>query len=307
MVNGHSRKIGDVCTASKGGVTRNNTPSTQGKGKRPSTFYNIGNSCYYNALLQCMYYTGTLSDIETGRGPLSAALRSIEQLLSHEDTVTVSPRCVKKAMGSINQRFGTNYQEDASELFLTIIDTLSGELGSQCPISTSTRGYLTSFTQCQICLEAITMERQPFHLMQLSIQNNTSCLGDCWKSNFQDTNLTDARCQFCGVVGQRVQKQTIELPQTLVIHFKRFSFDTRATKLKTTVKAPLQDWKPVENGPPFRLVATIDHHGESIDRGHYTANCLLNRWWHFDDTNAQPVTSTSVSSKDNYLLFYVAQ
>ena len=144
--------------------------------------------------------------------------------------------------------------------------------------------------------------------MRLPIPENAHILQDCWNENFQVTTLTDALCHFCGSMGQRVQKQTVEPPCTLVVHLKRFSYEGNiASKTKTHIQVPMHGWRPVQNGPRYKLVATVDHHGESIESGHYSAKCLHDQWWQLNDTSAQLTSPASVSSKDNYLLFYKAQ
>ena len=60
----------------------------------------------------------------------------------------------------------------------------------------------------------------------------------------------------------------------------------------------------MDGGPTYQLVATIDHRGDTLENGHYVANCLREKWYLLDDTRAQPKFHALVNSRDNYILFY---
>uniref|UniRef100_A0A914WJU2 ubiquitinyl hydrolase 1 n=1 Tax=Plectus sambesii TaxID=2011161 RepID=A0A914WJU2_9BILA len=62
-----------------------------------------------------------------------------------------------------------------------------------------------------------------------------------------------------------------------------------------------------QNQNLYDLFAVVNHKGESINSGHYTAFCrnpVDSQWRHFDDTFVEKVEPKKVISNNAYLLFY---
>ena len=274
----------------------------------PSTLYNVGNSCYYNALLQCLYHAGLLPTISDGReSKVTTALASLKVKLDQKTVGVHSPQPVKAAVGSIVPRFSTNSQEDAAELLMSITDILENELGSHSPLGKQVQGFIDTETNCQVCLERRILEREPFTQLQLSIPEEVDecTLKECWDLNFGDTLLTDAACTFCGKVGSRIRHHTVILSEYLIITLKRFESDEHGIhKNNAYVQVPFVNWTPMGGSPTYKLIATVDHRGVSPTSGHYVANCLRDTWYLLDDSRAQPKLPAFVTCRDNYILFY---
>ena len=111
------------------------------------------------------------------------------------------------------------------------------------------------------------------------------------------------------------------LPETLIIHLKRFSYTTFSReKLDTLVEFPIRDLdfsefviKPQDNLAPelykYDLIAVSNHYGGLRD-GHYTTfacNKDSGQWHYFDDNSVLPVTENQIESKAAYVLFYQRQ
>ena len=111
------------------------------------------------------------------------------------------------------------------------------------------------------------------------------------------------------------------LPETLIIHLKRFSYTTFShEKLDILVEFPVRDLdfsefvtKPQESSAPelckYDLIAVSNHHGGLRD-GHCTTfacNKDSGQWHHFDDNSVLPVTENQIESKAAYILFYQRQ
>ena len=273
----------------------------------PSTLFNIGNSCYYNALIQCLFHTNLLPSGNYAKDTLAESLSSLNRKLEGKETITTSPIDVKKVVGRFKPEFGSSRQQDEAELFLLLSEMLPKELGQTSKFTAAVQGFLTSVIKCGVCLE-ITTEKQPFTQLQLAIpEHRRACtLQECWDSEFGESVLGDAICGFCGQIGSRVRNYHYELPQVLVVTLKRFCHDDHgSTKNNAYVEAPVHSWSPAEGGPTYSLAATVNHRGASIDSGHYVANCLRDKWYLVDDTRSQPILHSSVISQDNYILFYV--
>eukprot|EP00069_Balaena_mysticetus_P006127 bmy_18397T0 len=111
------------------------------------------------------------------------------------------------------------------------------------------------------------------------------------------------------------------LPETLIIHLKRFSYTKFSReKLDTLVEFPIRDLdfskfviKPQNKSAPelykYDLIAVSNHYGGLRD-GHYTTfacNKDSGQWHYFDDNSVSPVTENQIESKAAYVLFYQRQ
>lgn len=111
------------------------------------------------------------------------------------------------------------------------------------------------------------------------------------------------------------------LPETLIIHLKRFSYTKFSReKLDTLVEFPIRDLdfsefviKPQTDSArelyKYDLIAVSNHYGGLRD-GHYTTfacNKDSGQWHYFDDSSVSPVTENQIESKAAYVLFYQRQ
>ncbi|XP_061265891.1 ubiquitin carboxyl-terminal hydrolase 11 isoform X6 [Bos javanicus] len=111
------------------------------------------------------------------------------------------------------------------------------------------------------------------------------------------------------------------LPETLIIHLKRFSYTKFSReKLDTLVEFPIRDLdfsefviKPQNDSArelyKYDLIAVSNHYGGLRD-GHYTTfacNKDSGQWHYFDDSSVSPVTENQIESKAAYVLFYQRQ
>lgn len=110
------------------------------------------------------------------------------------------------------------------------------------------------------------------------------------------------------------------LPEILVIHLKRFSYERGAymvhrEKVTALVHFPLRglDMAPYTLGPEkdsgntiYDLFAVSNHFG-GLGGGHYTAfakNCRNEKWYNFDDARVEEINEREVVSANAYVLFY---
>ncbi|XP_078448386.1 ubiquitin carboxyl-terminal hydrolase 9-like [Wolffia australiana] len=124
-------------------------------------------------------------------------------------------------------------------------------------------------------------------------------------------------CPGCKKHRQATKKLDLwRLPEILVIHLKRFSYNRfMKNKLDTFVNFPVTDldlglYVMNKSTSPkslaYELYAVINHYG-GLGGGHYTAYAKLtkeNRWYHFDDSHVSPVNGDSVRTSAAYVLFY---
>lgn len=111
-----------------------------------------------------------------------------------------------------------------------------------------------------------------------------------------------------------------KLPEVLVLHLKRFAFDPM-TGAMAKIDAPVS-YPPKMELPEFllslglrgstarrkyTLVALVEHHGETLSNGHYTADTRNGdgSWAHCNDTSITAVSGQEVGTRKAYLLFYL--
>lgn len=121
-------------------------------------------------------------------------------------------------------------------------------------------------------------------------------------------------CPNCKTHQQANKKLDLwRLPEILIIHLKRFSFNQFfKNKLETYVDFPIDDFDLstciVHNSQQshhYMLYAVSNHYG-GLGGGHYTAFVQHGRdqWYEFDDNHVSPVGEHQIDSSAAYVLFY---
>jgi ubiquitin carboxyl-terminal hydrolase 4/11/15 len=122
-------------------------------------------------------------------------------------------------------------------------------------------------------------------------------------------------CPRCKKHQQATKKFDLwSLPNTLVIHLKRFSYNRYwRDKLDTFVEYPTRGLNMKKflinphHGPAlYDLIAVSNHYG-GMGGGHYTAYAKSkddNQWYHFDDSSVSPAAEDAVVTKYGYVLVY---
>lgn len=114
------------------------------------------------------------------------------------------------------------------------------------------------------------------------------------------------------------------LPEVLVLHMMRFQFSGSSEKLNKVVRYGTRlrvkaGWMMAgssnrDRRAEYELVATISHHGQSIARGHFTANVRHrsddppaagdSEWVNLNDELVRPIREDRVLHDVPYMLFY---
>jgi ubiquitin C-terminal hydrolase len=105
-----------------------------------------------------------------------------------------------------------------------------------------------------------------------------------------------------------------QLPEILVVHLKRFSFEGyRGKKISQHIRFPVEqlDLDPycasdTHDGAVYRLFGVTMHWG-SFEGGHYTAVCRHPagaRWLAFNDSVVRIASESDLCGRGAYILFY---
>ncbi|XP_017159347.1 putative ubiquitin carboxyl-terminal hydrolase 50 isoform X1 [Poecilia reticulata] len=284
---------------------------------------NIGNSCYFNAVMQClcstMPFVEDLLSQETRRELAKCECRIAQvfvQLLERMwqgSSPSCSPVQVMAALPSIFPQFGSYTQQDAQELLLHLLDALHEDLkkmdlSRKQPGNNQNRSSKTESTIISDLFEG-----------QLNYLTSFLHCGheDCLSLFFEETVLTGAEQSDCSDCGRKreatVQTYLNKPPEILVLHLKRFGCKGRKqVKLSANVSFSMElDITPflsssVRRRSSYHLYAVVIHRG-NLDMGHYTALCynsVLETWHWFDDSLVREVHGSVVQSPDAYVLFY---
>uniref|UniRef100_A0A8C2WUY4 ubiquitinyl hydrolase 1 n=1 Tax=Cyclopterus lumpus TaxID=8103 RepID=A0A8C2WUY4_CYCLU len=298
---------------------------------------NSGNSCYLNAVLQCLCSTLPLVEHLLSRDTREESKCRVAETfarLLEEMWLGSSSSCApveaRSVMCSILPQFNNYSQQDAQELLLFLLNALHDDLKkvaaartrhvtgnrnraaaameSTTIVSRLFEGQLGYVTLCMHC-DHQTHRTQTFTVLSLPIPTDIiKCsIQDCLSLFFEQTLLTGVEQMLCSVCGLRRETAVLTCldkpPEILMLHLKRW-VDT---------KHPLLDLSPflssaVQNASysSYRLYAVVNHTGH-LNVGHYTALChsALTRSWHcFDDSAVREVEDRLVQSAHAYVLLY---
>ncbi|PWA19034.1 hypothetical protein CCH79_00004920, partial [Gambusia affinis] len=252
---------------------------------------NVGNSCYFNAVMQClcstMPFVEDLLSQDTRRKLAKCDSRIAEvfiQLLEEMwqgSRTSCSPVQVMSALPSVFPQYHSYTQQDAQELLLHLLDGLHEDLskmhlsrkqpGKNQSRSSKTEStivsdlfegqlsYLTSFLHCGH--EA--RNHQTFTILSLPIPNDKKkcSIQDCLSLFFEESVLTGAEQSDCSDCDRRreatVQTFLNKPPEILILHLKRFtSCYNIIPSSKTYLESFSLPWQPLscaerQVGPNF--------------------------------------------------------
>jgi len=253
----------------------------------PVGFYNVGNSCYINAVLQALFNIPDLRDqingldlddepsymtalkqlFQTAGPPAEESLQNFRTLVfEDEDTPLV----------------GKAAQQDAQEFLNFILDRLNWR-----PLTLSNRyEYEEEIYNSQT--------EESTHHFSVPIDGEDSFQGTLdsffaladMKADKKPFKLADS--VFATAWQQAICIQA-PLPNYLIVHLKRFR--NNGTKITTPLEFPQDEQVTIQdeegNHVTYEIVAFINHHGQTSRSGHYTADVRNfqgeQQWIHCDD------------------------
>ncbi|KAK2919998.1 ubiquitin carboxyl-terminal hydrolase 2-like isoform X1 [Channa argus] len=235
---------------------------------------NSGNSCYLNAVIQCLCSTVPLVEHLLNKDTRQQLARSkcrvaeVFVRLLQEMWLGRSSSCApveaRSVLCSILPQFNNYSQQDAQELLLSLLNALHDDLkkvakhsmhfstqqdqnrncataaGESTVVSHLFEGQLSYMTLCMHC-DHQGNSTQTFTVLSLPIPTRTKCsIQDCLSLFFEHTILTGGEQMLCSVCGLRRETTVLtcleKAPEILLLHLKRFGCKGKnQVKLRTNV------------------------------------------------------------------------
>ncbi|XP_047334070.1 ubiquitin carboxyl-terminal hydrolase 15-like [Impatiens glandulifera] len=304
----------------------------------PRGLINCGNSCYANAVLQCLTSTKPLTVYLLQRQHSRfCCVRKWCLMCELEEHVTksresrgpLSPSRILSKMQSSNCHIGNGSQEDAHEFLRLLVTSmqsiclegLGGEDAVEPRLQETTfiqyafGGRLKSKVKCLRCFHESERYENIMDLT-LEIYGWVESLEDAL-TQFTTPEELDGdnmyRCGKCSAyVRARKQLKIHEAPNILTIVLKRFQEGSYGKISKCITFPDMLDMIPYMTGedtPPLYMLYGVIVHVDTLNAsfsGHYVSYVkdLLGNWYRVDDTEVQSVQSSQVMSEGAYILFY---
>ncbi|KAI4314410.1 hypothetical protein L6164_027322 [Bauhinia variegata] len=302
----------------------------------PFGLTNCGNSCYANAVLQCLAYTRPLTSyLLQGLHSKQCQKKGwcficeFECLIQKgkEGNSPLSPIGILSKIHKIGSHLGHGREEDAHEFLRCVVDTMQSiclkGAGVLSPLTEETTligytfgGYLRSKIKCLRCLgKSERYER----MMDLSVEidGDIGTLEEALRQ-FTATEILEKdnmyNCNRCKSYEKAKKKLTVlEAPNILTIVLKRFQ-SGNFEKLNKSVQFPeVLNMAPFMSGtkdksPLYSLYAVVVHLDvmNAAFSGHYV--CYVKNfggdWFRIDDGRVEPVELSRVLSERAYMLLY---
>ncbi|MBA0643518.1 hypothetical protein Goklo_027804 [Gossypium klotzschianum] len=288
----------------------------------PFGLNNCGNSCYANAVLQCLAFTRPLTSYLV-KGLHSKACK----FLAKEGESPLSPIRILSKIQKIGSNLGPGKEEDAHEFLRYAVDAMQSvclkEARAAGPLAEETSligltfgGYLHSKIKCMKCLGKSERYERMMDLT-VEIDGDIGSLEEAL-AQFTAREILDGEnkyhCIRCkSYVKARKKLTVLESPNILTIVLKRFQSGNFG-KLNKSVQFPeVLDLAPYMSGSSskaviYNLYAVVVHLDvmDTAFSGHYVCyvKSFRGEWFRIDDSTVIPVSLERVLLERAYMLLY---
>ena len=288
-------------------------PASTSQFRKPSTgLENMGNTCYANAILTCLFSFPELWDFPSS-SPLLQSLKVILVAMNSTPT-SFAPKSFlvslrKHITGLQSHAFRYNQQHDTSEVLVYILQEVH-QFAPQNPQLVSS--VLVPWYYCQSCntREQGQDKKRPESVLNLQVSESVSASVQQLLAGSELKRY----CQKCQSDQICTEERIFDLlPNVLILRLLRDQFDVNSgvgVKLDTDVhcdKVLTIGSSSVQSPVPsvYHLASVIHHTGDSLDKGHYFTtliNTKTMKMWGYNDVAVDRVTK--IDGKTAYLLFY---
>ncbi|XP_068068824.1 ubiquitin carboxyl-terminal hydrolase 17-like protein 6 [Anomalospiza imberbis] len=296
--------------------------------------FNVGNTCFLNAVLQCLTYTPPLANYLLSREHSRACHQQgfcmmcimeahINEVL-HSPVSAILPLTVLKVFRCIGEHFQPGREEDAHDFLCCTVNAMqraclsaSNDLDLSSQSTTVVYqifgGFLRSRVTCFSC-EAISDSYEAFLDVPLDIKAASS-LTAALEDFVTPEHLDGDNCFKCNKCKKNVaasKRFTVHCaPKILTVCLKRFDCLTGG-KISKVVEYPeyldLRPYMSQADAEPlhYSLYAVLVHSGVSCHEGHYFCYTKASNglWYQMDDESVELCCIDTALRQQAYLLFY---
>ena len=295
-------------------------------------------------------------------GNVALAYASLLKKIWSGEYSTLAPRMLKQTVASFAPQFDNSYQHDSQEFCQFLMDGLHEDLNRvttkpyveelECFGMDDDKAAIESWRKHLLRHDSIIVDHcQGMHRSHLTCprcgresikfdvfssislplavtkRRSTIRLEDCLEQFMEGEQLDERNAWYCPNCRQHVCALKMialwSVPDVLILHLKRFTFDTCMTsggmlrsKMDDTVEFPVERFDitkhvlgPIDpDAPPvYRLFGVSEHTGPTANSGHYTAtvrNSIDSQWYRYNDSHVGRTSGEASITGGAYLLFY---
>ncbi|XP_050183391.1 ubiquitin carboxyl-terminal hydrolase 42-like [Myiozetetes cayanensis] len=298
---------------------------------------NVGNTCFLNAVLQCLTYTPPLANYLLSRehsqtcrqrGFCMMCIMEVHvNKVLHSSVSAILPLAVLRGFRFIGEHFQLGREEDAHDFLCCTVNAMqraclsaSNDLDLSSQSTTIVHqifgGLLRSRVICFSC-KAISDSYEAFLDVPLDIKAASS-LTAALEDFVTPEQLDGENCFTCSKCEKKVaasKRFTVHCaPKVLTVCLKRFDCFT-GSKISKIVEYPehldLRPYMSQDNGDPllYSLYAVLVHSGVNCLGGHYFCYTKASNglWYRMDDESVELRSIDTALRQQAYLLFYASQ
>ncbi|XP_027762472.1 ubiquitin carboxyl-terminal hydrolase 42-like isoform X2 [Empidonax traillii] len=295
---------------------------------------NVGNTCFLNAVLQCLTYTPPLANYLLSREHSQACrqpgfcmmciMEAHVNKVLHSSVSAILPWAVLRGFRFIGEHFQLGREEDAHDFLCCTVNAMqraclsaSNDLDLSSQSTTIVHqifgGLLRSRVICFSC-KAVSDSYEAFLDVPLDIKAASS-LTAALEDFVTPEQLDGENCFTCSKCEKEVaasKRFTVHCaPKVLTACLKRFDCFTGG-KISKVVEYPehldLRPYMSQADGDPllYSLYAVLVHSGVSCHGGHYFCYTKASNglWYRMDDESVELCSIDTALRQQAYLLFY---
>ena len=282
----------------------------------------MGNTCYFNALLQVLVHSENVRDnygsfivpeeedsppslSESIHNELALIARRQWNVSSKFQQVAIRPaRIFDQLKQHDSTLFRIGVQQDAHEALMSVLAAM--ESPNQISLSNLFRFEIVSVMVCQYCERIPEPKLTTENQVIIPLENNENIYSVNWgvRERFAPEVLEGVRCDGCEDQPQlatRVHAVSTQ-PKLLLVVLQRNN--ALGAKIHTRV---LMDRRIKFGIKMYKLIGVVHHHGNSVNSGHYTADFYHiedHHWYRADDQTVREVSNNQWVSRTAYILLY---
>ena len=292
---------------------------------------NLGNTCFINATLQCLFYIRELNDFLDTYSTTDLLVSEYNSLrkLMFEGHSCISPNRFISVIQHVAKEkkmdlFANFNQNDLPEFLVFMINTFHSTMTHKIKFSLPEAKnkiedecykmiYSTYSSDYSIIIDLfygilvstittdklVSIKPEPFFTLDLPIpKTNQVTLDDCVQLYLKPEEIQWYNDTTHEYIPSTKNILFGKLPKLLFVVFKRF--DNTNHKNNTLISVPLH---PCIHNQEYSLLSVCNHYGSSTG-GHYTTTVRTNNWYEIDDGSITEISESNVITKNAYCLLF---